>query len=136
MTVREQFERVLLAEITELNGDITEEGLNMEIARELLDDRIEQLTFNNRDNLVAETLDSVKDTEQVEVNGAFVYKLDEKGNFIFEKYNTIADAVRKAIKMINADIICNGEVITYDELDSNTAYYIDDRINKVVMVDI
>lgn len=130
-----QFETVLLARITELNGEITEEGLNMAILESILEDKINEANLD-RESLVVERLDSEMDNEQVEKNGVYVYNAYDEMGLLFNKHSTIADAIREAISMINALVICNGEVIEYDTLDNDTAYYIDDRIGKVKIVNL
>ena len=132
---RNEFEAAVLAELAEVNGDITEEELNMVIMENIIEDRINEL-LKNRENLVKERLYSTIDTEKTEENGAYVYNAHGELGLVFDKYDTIADAVRNAVNMINAKVICNGEVITYDTIDSNTAFYVDNRENKVMIVNL
>lgn len=134
-TLRKQFETVLLAEIKELNGDITEEGLNMAIMESILEDRVKAAQLD-REQLVEERLTSEEDTGKVEKNGVYVYNAYGELGLQFDRYNTIADAVREALKTISSTILCDGEIIEYDVLDSETAYYIDNRIGKVMLVNI
>lgn len=130
------FETVLLAEITELNGDITEEALNMAILESILEDRIKEIESSDKESLVKERLNSEIDTENTEANGAYVYNAHGENGLVFNKHETIADAVREAVKMINSSIICDGVVMPFDIIDNKTAYYIDDRINKVKIVNL
>lgn len=135
LTLRKQFETVLLAEITELNGEITEEGLNMAIMESIIEERVKEAQLD-REQLVKERLTSEEDTGKVENNGVYVYNAYSEIGLIFDKYDTIAEAVREALKTINATILCDGEIIEYDVLDAETAYYIDNRIGKVMLVNI
>lgn len=135
VTVREQFETVLLAEITELNGDITEEGLNMAIMEHIIEERVKAAQLD-REQLVEERLFSEEDTGKIEKNGVYIYNAYGEMGLVFDKYDTIADAVKAGLKLINATILCNGEIIEYDVLDSETAYYIDNKAGKVMLVSI
>ena len=135
VTVREQFETVLLAEITELNGDITEEGLNMAIMEHIIEERVKADQLD-REQLVEERLFSEEDTGKIEKNGVYIYNAYGEMGLVFDKYDTIADAVKAGLKLINATILCNGEIIEYDVLDSETAYYIDNKAGKVMLVSI
>ncbi len=134
-TLRKQFETVLLAEITELNGDITEEGLNMAIMESILEEKVKAAQLD-REQLVKERLTSEEDTGKVEKNGVYVYNAYGELGLQFDRYNTIAEAVREALKTISSTILCDGEIIEYDVLDNETAYYIDNRIGKVMLVNI
>lgn len=135
LTLRKQFETVLLAEITELNGEITEEGLNMAIMENIIEERVKAAQLD-REQLVEERLTSEEDTEKLEKNGVYIYNAYGEIGLVFDKYDTIADAVRAGLKLINATILCDGEIIEYDTLDAETAYYIDNRIGKVMLVNI
>jgi hypothetical protein len=53
----------------------------------------------------------------------FVYCNNSLVDWTFERFDTIADAVKKAVNYFNAYIICDGEVINYDALNDTTAYY-------------
>lgn len=134
-TMRKQIETVLLAEITKLNGETTEEALNMVIMESILEERLKEVKVN-REALIQERLDSEIDNENTETNGVYVYNADSLESLIFDKYDTIADAVRAAIKMINATILCDGNIVNYDTIDNSTAYYIDERVNKVKIVNL
>lgn len=135
LTLRKQFERVLLAEITELNGEITEEELNMVIMENIIEERAKKAQLD-REQIVEARLTSKEDTGKVEKNGVYIYNAHGEMGLMFNRYNTIADAVRDGLKLINAAILCEGEIIEYDVLDDETAYYIDNRVGKVMLVNI
>lgn len=135
LTLRKQFERVLLAEITELNGEITEEELNMVIMESIIEERAKKAQLD-REQIVEARLTSKEDTGKVEKNGVYIYNAHGEMGLMFNRYNTIADAVRDGLKLINAAILCEGEIIEYDVLDDETAYYIDNRVGKVMLVNI
>lgn len=135
LALRKQFETVLLAEITELNGEITEEGLNMAIMESIIDERVKAAQLD-REQLVDERFFSEEDTGKIEKNGVYIYNAYGEMGLVFDKYDTIADAVKAGLKLINATILCDGEIIEYDTLDSETAYYIDNRAGKVMIVNI
>lgn len=131
-----QFKTVLLAEITELNGNITEEELNMAIMENIFEEKLNKAQFEDKNAIVEDVLDGQIDNEEIEKNGAFVYGGSDKCDFFFKKFDTVADAVRCAINKINAKVICAGKIITYDTLDASTAYYVDNRKNKVMIVEL
>lgn len=133
-TVYDLFETVVLAEITELNGNITEGGLNMMIMKEIVSDRTHEKELECGKNMVSCIMDSEEDSEKEVKNGAYVYNAYNKEGLLFNRHNTIADAVREAVMMINAIVICNGKSIIYDTIDNETAYYLDDEDNKVKVV--
>ena len=85
-------------------------------------------------NLIAEQLDSELDTEQILSNGAYIYSYKSLSDWEFKRVDTIADAVREAVKLIDATILYNGNVITYDTINSESAYYIDNDAGKVKIV--
>lgn len=129
VTVREWLEQILFEEITVLNGENTEEDLNMEIARELMNDKIEKV-----DALVMKTFETEMDNNEVKPNGAWLYAGGLVDELIFERYDTIASAIKAAVSLINAKIICDGNIVTYDILNDNEAYYVDDTVGKVKIV--
>lgn len=130
ITFKEQLIKVIFASITELNGDDTEEELNMIISERIAEQDIQEM----KKNIIAQKLESEIDIENKEMNGAYVYSYESMSNWMFKKFETIADAVREAVTMINAIVICDGDVITYDVLDDGQAYYIDNRVEKAKIV--
>lgn len=102
----------------------TEEGLRMIISRKVASRALEK----------SQVVDNTD--EQVVKNGAWVYENEEDGKWIFERYNTIEQAVRRAVNLINAKVICDGEIIKYDTFDANEAYYVDRYTNEVVFMKI
>lgn len=129
-----QLLQLIFVRVTALNGEETEADLNLVISENIMRDNLNDFIKNN---LVVETLKGEPDLEEKIIdNGVFVYNYKSLINWSFNKYNTIADAVRAAIKTLNATIICNGKVITYDILDDESAYYIDTDDNKMKIVTI
>lgn len=132
MTLESRVLQVLFKNVTVLNGEETEEDLNMLISEKIVQNNLDEI----KKNLVVEQLSSEMDTEKLEDTGVFIYKYESLDNWKFTKHNTIADAVRAAIKDINVTIIYKGEVVTYDTLDSKSAYYIDNSCNKIKIVNL
>lgn len=81
-------------------------------------------------------LNRAKDQENIEINGAWVYRDETVASWIFKKYDTIADAIRHAIKEINTIVICDGNIVEFDRLNENQAYYVDNRTNEVKVVEL
>lgn len=73
--------------------------------------------------------------EQVRPNGAWVYSMDETTGWIFERYDTIEEAVRRSIKLLGSIVLCDGKEVKYEAFDANRAYYIDFD-NKYKIVDL
>ena len=120
----------IFEEVTELNGEETEEGLNMAIAQELIRERKKQ-------NLLTTSitrLDSEVDKGEKLEKGVYVYQNEDLFSWNFDRYDTMADAVRAAVLLVNATIIYNGEEVIYDALSDVDAYYINNETNKVMLV--
>ena len=82
-TVYDLFETVVLAEITELNGNITEGGLNMMIMKEIVSDRTHEKELECGKNMVSCIMDSEEDSEKEVKNGAYVYNAYNKEGLLF-----------------------------------------------------
>lgn len=128
--LEKQLVQVIYARVTLLNGRDTEEDLNMIISEKIAH---EALTSEARD-LIVETLHSERDKEEMTSKGVFVYTYGSITDFHFSRHNTIADAVREAVKLLDATILYNGDVITYDVIDDKSAYYVDENAKKVKVV--
>ena len=89
--------------------------------------------FEQRD-IVAYTVEPEMDSNETLEKGVFVYCNNSLVDWSYERFDTIADAIKMAVKCINAYIICNGEIINYDALDENTAYYYSGNKMKLVML--
>lgn len=107
----------------------------MVIMESIIEERAKKAQLD-REQIVEARLTSKEDTGEVEKNGVYIYNAHGEMGLMFNRYNTIADAVRDGLKLINAAILCEGEIIEYDVLDDETAYYIDNRVGKVMLVNI
>jgi allantoicase len=133
--LREQLLHVYLRQIEQINNNKQAEGgLYMIIAQELVDERLNNANIVVDNEIRVEVMDLIEDKNTVEENGAWIYSDGTVDKWEFRRCNTIAEAVRAAIHMINAKVLCNGEEIVYDSLNENTAYYIDKRTNEAKMV--
>lgn len=131
-TVQEQIKQIIFKRVRELNGKNTEEDLSMVITEKLLSDRFSVEEFKKNIKIV----NGEPDEGKIELNGAWVYKDDIMGDWIFEKFDTIADAIRAAVTHINAMVLCNGEEINFDAINDTTAYYIENNTGKVKVVNL
>lgn len=62
----------------------------------------------------------------------FLYCNNSLYDWTYERCVNIVEAVKKAVKRIDAYIICNGNIISYNTLNDNMAYYcVDDKIKIV-----
>jgi hypothetical protein len=137
--IKEQLVQVIFTNITSLNGENTEEDLNMLISEKIAEDKLnttEVVDATSLKGCISNRIQSELDLENIEPNGAWLYKDNTSEEWMFDRYDTIADAVRAAINMINATIICDAHVIPYDKLDADTAYYVDDRTDSVRIVEL
>ena len=105
------------------NGGETGGDLFMTISENIYNENIK----NRENNINIITVTSAKKSykEKIRPNGAWVYSMDEKHGWIFERYDTIEAAIRRSIKIIGSIVLCEGKEIKYDHYDDNTAYYID-----------
>jgi hypothetical protein len=140
--LKQQLTQVLFKEVAELNSnsseaaDVNEDegGLYMIIAQELAERKIENAVITDQMKLMTETIDVVQDTNETVEKGVWVYAPGNAITWQFNRYSTIADAVRAAIRMINAVVLYNGEKIIYDSLDEKKAYYIDMRTKEARII--
>ena len=124
-TLKQELVQVLFEEISELNGDSTEGELNMDITRMIVEERLK--TFN-----LVEKLKTEHDDKTDKPHGVWVYAANSVDNLVLDVFNTVAEAVKTAVKMIDAKIVCEGKLLTYDALNDNEAYYIDGDIVRLV----
>lgn len=75
-----------------------------------------------------------QDTNDTKVNGVWVYKEGNLDNWVFKRYNTMAEAVRKALTIAGAIVLYNGYSVLFDKLNNNEAYYIDRETRKAYIV--
>lgn len=119
-------------EVVQLNGDNTEEGLSMIISEKLMEEKLYSTDImKNVQVIVGE-----KDGNKIEENGVYIYCGGSVTSWKFIRYNTIAEAVREAIGMVNAVIIHNGKIINYDSIDNDRAYYIENGTGKIKVVNL
>lgn len=132
IALKKQIFCVLLNEVVQLNGDNTEEGLSMIISEKLMEEKLYSTDImKNVQVIVGE-----KDGNKIEENGVYIYCGGSVTSWKFIRYNTIAEAVREAIGMVNAVIIHNGKIINYDSIDSDRAYYIENGTGKIKVVNL
>ncbi len=116
------------------NGAETGGDLFMTISENIYNENLRNDT-NNKLGIKVVTVSSAKKSykEEIRPNGAWVYSMDEKTGWIFERYDTIEDAVRRSIKLLGSMVLCDGKEIKYEAFEDNKAYYIDfDNKYKVV----
>lgn len=126
ITVQNQLEQVVFDEVSEINGENTDRELNVDISKLVVNNKLTNTAIKS----------NLANTQHMEHHGAWVYMDRSIDEWEFSRYNTIADAVKQAIKEIGAKIICDGQIIDYDALDDSQAYYIDSRTSKIGLVTI
>lgn len=130
MTQKDYLTQVILEKISVINKSDTEEALLSMIAEKIVE-KSKVNTLLKKHGVLAYNI--VEGNEEKHLNGVFVYCNNSLLNWTFDKCDTIADAVRIAVKKINAYILLNGEVIKYDALDDETAYYLDKDSNMKIV---
>jgi hypothetical protein len=138
-TVKEQLVQVIFTNIITVNGENTEEDLNMLISERIASDKIKNTEIVNKNSLkgcVRTRKHKDVDLDELEPNGVWVYKDATSDDWMFDRYDTVADAVRAAINTIGATIICNGDIIVYDTIDKKTAYYVDSYTDMIKIVNL
>lgn len=114
--------QIIFAEIKILNGENTEEALIMSISEQIMTDISKEKT-------------SEIDKLNEDINeGAWVHANSSLEDWVFERYDTIEEAIKHAVKMVNAQIISNGQLVMYDALSDKEAYYLDNLENKLKVV--
>lgn len=132
ITLQEQIKQVVFKRVRELNGNNTEEDLSMVITERLVADKLSIEEFKRNIQIVQGEPDEGK----IEPNGAWMYRDGITDSWLFERFDTIAEAIRNAVNNINAIVICNGETVSFDTLDEETAYYIENNTGKVKVVEL
>ena len=104
----------------------------MTIAKELVQERKKQSILTT----LITKLESEVDTGKKLDKGVFVYQNESLSSLVFDRYDTMADAVRAAALLVNAIILYNGKEVIYDILSNKDAYYIDNNTNKVMLIEL
>lgn len=85
-------------------------------------------------SLKYQLLDAEIDTEEIEDTPVYVYDGASISGLTFKEFETIAEAIRFSVKSTDSKVLFNGEVVNYHVYDEKTAYYVDDRAEKVKIV--
>lgn len=126
MTFVSSVEQIVYEYVTYVNGEDTDKELNYMIAKEIT---------KNNESLNTNVINVEMDNEKELSTGCFIFT-GNLADWTFTKYNTIAEAVRNAVKMINAHILYKGNTLIYDALSDTEAYYIDNESGKVKLVEL
>lgn len=127
-----ELEKLIMKDVITVNGDVTEEALNSIIMKEVASHKIKSVEgFHNIEDTKEDTR-----ADKIEPNGVWIYVNGSIQDWVFNRYDTVSRAVCEAVKYIDAQIICNGNIIEYDSLSDEEAYYIDSETNSAVMVKI
>lgn len=108
----ETLQKVVYEKLKEINT-MAEEGLIEMMTTEAMKEINVQKSFN--------TGKARKKTKNGKA--AYVYASKSILDWEYDKFNSIEDAVRRALGYLDAYVICDGEIIKYDVIDENTAYY-------------
>ena len=132
--LKEQILQLIFTRVRELNSENTEEDLNMLISEKILEDRLGNCIGDIDENI--KVVKGEPDENKHEPNGAWVYRDGVEHPWVFEKFSTIAEAIRRAVEVINSVVICNGTVVHFDLAGDGQAYYIENNTGKIKLVNI
>jgi hypothetical protein len=132
ITVQERIKQVVFKRVRELNGNNTEEDLSMVITEKLVADKFNLKELSKNIQIV----NGEPDEGKIEPLGAWVYRDGSVENWLFQKLDTIAEAIRLAIKNKGAIVLCNGEEVKFDVVSDELAYYIENGTGKIKVVSI
>lgn len=137
----EDIRSAVLQNVKAVNGDDIIE-LAMKVAdiilmKVLKDDKIVERNTMEKIRMHLEDGEVYKEASKeisAEKNGVYVYCCPSLNELVFERFSSFDDAVRDAVKRINANILFNGRSIQYDSIDDKTAYYYDPMTDKNMLV--
>ena len=133
MTLERQLGHVIFERVSDINGFDMEEAL-MSMITERVKTSCNVNKVLAKAGIEAYTV-PVEDASNEKVEkGVYVYCSQSILDWTYERFDTIADAIRTAVRMFDAYIISNGNIIKYDALDDNTAYYYENNIMKLVHI--
>lgn len=126
----------MMATIIAIRNGVENGGdLFMTISENIYNINVSNGHNGEKNNIKIITFDSANKSyeEKIRPNGAWVYNLDEETGWVFERYTTIEEAIRRSIKIIGSIVLCEGKEVKYEALDRERAYYIDfDKEYKIV----
>jgi hypothetical protein len=134
--MEEQILKFLITNVKILNGENTEEELNMAISKKILKEKVKKNEVICRDfgDGCIKTYKQEEDKGDAIETGAWVYSGGILDSWVFDRHDTIAGAIKQAVRMINASVLIRGKALKYDTLDGETAYYVDEESNTVKTV--
>lgn len=127
ITLERQLEAVIREVVKESNIEL-DKVLQDEIVKNILDKRLQSMSRVEAYKIEGFKVKSKKvlDISKVEPNGVWIYSEPTVEEWVFERYDTIEQAIRAAIMYIgDVKIICDGEVINWDVIDNSKAVYED-----------
>lgn len=127
ITLERQLEAVIREVVKESNIEL-DKVLQDEIVKNILDKRLQSMSRVEAYKIEGFKVKNRKvlDISKVEPNGVWVYSEPTVEEWVFERYDTIEQAIKAAIMYIgDVKIICDGEVINWDVIDNCKAVYED-----------
>ena len=123
--------QAVVSNVQRINED-TEEGLDMAIAENLMKDKIKTL---NNERIIDSVLVGEADTDDRNIIEVYVYNYNSITDWTFNRFETISDAVRDAVKNLHSTILFKGNPVVFDIINNEKAYYIDES-NRMKIVSI
>lgn len=137
MTVTDNLRSIIFRKVAIMNEENTEEALISMITDNIMKcSKINGICTDLKDVNIHKNLVKKPNLKSDILNkDIFLYCNNSLYDWTYERCDDIIDAVRKAVKHIDAYIICNGNIISYNTLNDSTAYYcVGNKIKLVELV--
>lgn len=131
ITLERQLEAVIREVVKESNIEL-DKVLQDEIVKNIVSKRLQSMSKVETYKIEGFKVKSKKvlDISKIEPKGVWVYSEPTVEKWIFERYDTIEQAIKAAIMYIgDVKIICDGEIINWDVVDNYRAVYEDTSCN-------
>lgn len=126
-TLQKELVAAAFVKINNANTEDTEEDLNMYISEKIIERK-----FDKRFKDGIQILNVKQDDFKNVPNGAWVYSMSDS-DWVFERYDSIGEAVKRAINIVDSMVICNGKEIAFDAFDDKHAYYINEAGDAIMV---
>lgn len=129
MKLQNQLNQIIVKKLSEQNSDVDEELIAI-MADELVNEMMCTI-YVMTDNLICGRINNemgndIMKREERETKGVWLYVESSVNDWEMIKVPTIEEAVMNAMNRIeNTKIIVNGNIIDWDVIDNNNAYYMD-----------
>lgn len=139
ITFEKQLEAVIRENVQSYNNDLDKE-FEEEIIRKTIASKMKELVIVDSRKIIGVKPNKKHeyDVSKVEPNGVWIYREPTVKEWVFERYDTIEQAIKVAINYIeDVKIICDGEIVEWGIVDNYMAIYLDNQeVERFVRVKI